>query len=182
MSVDKSCVTGGRSRRGFCFLQKVLYFWVYTSPVLRVGAPAGAFCFLQKHNLIFFECVQVLCCGWTPRRAFCILQNAVLHFWVYTSPVLRVDAPTWGFLFSSKTPSYNFGCIQVLCYGWTLPQGLFCFLQKHILIFLSVYKSWVMGRRSRRGFVFSSKTPSYVFECIQVLCYGWTFPLGLSVF
>ena len=32
---------------------------------------------------------------------------------------------------------------------------------------------------SRRGFLFSSKTPSYIFECIQVLCCGWTLPQGL---
>ncbi len=59
---------------------------------------------------------------------------------------------------------------------------VFCFLQRHRLIFLSVYKSCVMVGRSRRGFLFSSKTPSYIFECIQVLCCGWTLPQGLFVF
>ncbi len=49
-----------------------------------------------------------------------------------------VDAPAGALFFSEKTPSYIFGCIQVLCCGWTLPQGLF-FLEKHLLISVSFY-------------------------------------------
>ena len=37
-------------------------------------------------------------------------------------------------------------------------------------------KFCVTGGRSRRGFLLSSKTPSYIFECIQVLCYRRTLP------
>ena len=100
---------------------------MHTSPVLWVDAPAGAFCFLQKHCLIFVSVYKSRVTGGRSRRGF-------------------------------------------------------CFLQKHRLIFLSVYKSCVMGGRSRRGVLFSSKTPSYIFECIRVLCYGWALPQGLFVF
>ena len=101
-----------------------------------------------------FECVQVLGYGWTlPQGLFVFFKNTVLYFLVYTSPVLRVDAPA----------------------------GAFCVLQKHLLIFLSVYKSCATGGHSRKDFLFSSKTPSYILECIQVLCYGWTLPQGLFV-
>ena len=115
---------------------------MYTSPVLRVDAPTGAFCFLQKHRLIYFECIQVLCYGWT------LPQGLFVFF---------------------KTQSYICECIQVLCYGWTLLQGLFVFLKNTVLylcvykscvtapagarlIFFSVYKSCVTGGRSRMGF------------------------------
>ncbi len=127
-----------------------------------MGAPTGALCFLQKHRLIclriykscvtggrscrgflfssntpsyMFECVQFLCYWWTlPQGLFVFFKNTTLYFWVYASPVLRVDAPT----------------------------GAFCFLQKHLPIFLSVFKSCVMGGRSHRGFLFSSKTQFYI--------------------
>ncbi len=139
------------SLSGACFLVGCLY----TSLVLRVGAPAGAFSFLQKQRLIYFECIQVPCYGWTLLQGlFVFLKNTVLYFLVRTSPVLRVD----------------------------VSAGTFCFLRTHLLIFLSVYRSCVMDGRSRRGFLFASKTRSYVFECIQVLCYRWTLPQGLFVF
>ncbi len=101
-----------------------------------------------------FEFIQVLCCGWTlPQGLFVFFKKTVLHVWVYTSPVLWVDVPAMAF----------------------------CFLQKHIFLFFCVFKSCVTGGRSRRSFLFSSKTHSYIFECIQVLCYGWTLPQGLLV-
>ncbi len=51
---------------------------------------------------------------------------------MYISPVLRVDVPAKAFCFLQKTPSYIFECIQVLCYGWTLLQGLFVFFKNMI--------------------------------------------------
>ena len=67
-------------------------------------------------------------------------------------------------------PQWRNKCCPTLIHKW------------HLLIFLSVYKSCVMGGRSRRGFLFSSKPPSYMFECIQVVCHRWTLPQGLFVF
>ena len=119
-SVHKSCVRGGRSRRGF---------------------------FSSNTPSYSCECIQVLCYGWTlPQFLFSSLQNTALFFLVYTSLVIRVDAPAGDFCFLLS-------CIQVLCYRWTLPQGLF-------VVF---------------------KTLSYIFEYIQVLCYGRTLPQGLFV-
>ncbi len=151
-SVYKSCVMGGRSRRGFLFSSKTRFYMFECIQVLcyvRADAPTGAFCLLQN-TVLYSECMQVLCYGWT------LPQGLFVFF---------------------KAPSYISEYVQVLCCGWTLPQGLFVFFKKR-LIFLSVYKSCVTGGRSRRGFLFSSKTPSYIFECIQVLCYGWTLPQG----
>ena len=136
LSVYKSCVTVGRSRRGFWFSSKhkVFICLVYTRPVLRVDAPAGAFCFLQKH-LTFFCVYKSWVTGGRYRRGFlfsstkhliifsvyesCVMggrsrsgffgffKSTFLYFWVDTIPVLRVDAPTV-FLFYPKTASYIF--------------------------------------------------------------------------
>ncbi len=106
--------------------------------MLRVDAPAGASCILQKHCLIFLSAKSPVLRVDAPAGAFCNLKNPVLHVFVYTCSVLRVDAPA----------------------------GAFCFLRKRPLIFLSVYKPCVMGGHSRRGFSFSSKTHCYlIFEC-----------------
>ncbi len=138
------------------FKNIVLYVWAYASPVLRVDAPAGAFSFLQKHRLIFLSVCKSCVTGGRSRRGFFFWKNT-LYFWVYTSPVLRADAPAGAFFFWKNTflfvacpfvvkfvlvcfyvlccysflftPSYIVECIQVLCYGWTLPQKLFVFFK-----------------------------------------------------
>ena len=98
-----------------------------------------------------------------------------------------MDAPT-------GAVCYIFECIEVLCYGWTLPQGLlvffnkscvtggrprrgFLFSSKHCLIFLSVYKSCVMGGRSH---LFSSKTHSYVLSVYNSCVMGGRSRGGLN--
>ena len=49
----------------------------------------------------------------------------------------------------------NSACLRVCCL-------MIVFFKNAILYFLSVYKSCVAGGRSRRGFLFSSKTQSYI--------------------
>ncbi len=114
------------------------------------GRSRRCFTFPSKTPSYLFECIQVQCYRWTfPQGLLVLFKNTVLYFWVYTGPVLRVDAPVVFVVFFKNT---------VLCF-WVYtspvlrvdaPTGAFCFPQKHLLIFLSVYKSSVMGGRSRR--------------------------------
>ncbi len=122
-------------------------------PVLRVDAPAGAF-FSEKTPSYIFECIQVLCCGWTlPQGLFVFFINTFL----YVSPVLLMDAPAGAFCFLQKHLLILFVCIQVLCYGRTVPM-LVCLRVCFVLFVL------------------------WCFDCIQILCYRWTLLQGLVVF
>ncbi len=87
--------------------------------------------------------------------------------------MLCVDAPPGDLCFLLER-------IQVLCYWCTLPQ--FCFSSKHCLICSSIYKCCITGGRSHRGCFFIKKHSLICFECIPVLCYGWTLPQELFVF
>ena len=107
LGVYKSCAAGGRSRRGFFLLKKhlLIFLSVYKSCAAG-GRSRRGFFFLKKHLLIFLSVYKSCVAGGRSRR---------------------------GFLFSSKTPSYTFECIQVLCYGSTLPQFFVFF--KHIVLY-----------------------------------------------
>ena len=124
LSVYKSCVMGGRSCRGFLFSLKhrLIFLSVYKSCVTG-GRSRGGFLFSSKNT---FLCSWVLCYGWTlPQGLFVFFRTAGLYLWVYTSPVLRVGAPAGAFCFLQKRNLIFSECIQVLCCGWAVPQGLF---------------------------------------------------------
>ncbi len=123
---------GGRSRRGFLFSSKILSYNFECIQVLCYGWTLPS-----KTPSSIFECIEVLCYGWTLLQGlFVFFKKTVLYFLVYTSHVLRVDAPAGAFCFL-QTHLLMF-LIQVVCYRWTLPQGLFV-LFKNTVLCVGVY-------------------------------------------
>ncbi len=144
-----SCVTRGRSRSvstttTFIYIYVYIYVcvsvfvllfiacvWHYTSNAIWAVDPTRfCFCLLAcPQKRVCFECIAVLCYGWTFPQFFLIISCITIQ----------------------TTHSTFVHCMQVLCYGRMRPQDLI-FSQKH-LSDLHVYKPCVMDGRSHSSFL-----------------------------